>query len=260
MWSHGLIPAAAYSAAAQACGWVNFYSDCQTDFTKPTDACVAATTKATSYVPSPIDPFDVLAPACTEPEGRAVVEELSPSLVRLGKKYGIDFNPCLSRLTPTYLNRPDVLRAIHADVHYTRTWPAHPKNWFYNEGVLGAKKDIALLFPKFFEKAPHWKIAVVSGTADAAVPFIGSEGWIGCLGRPVVNDTRGWKIDGQVAGTITDWDHISFITVKVPFSCLRRLFRLSNVVARLQGCGHMIPLYCPEAGLAFFTNWLSGNW
>lgn len=60
---------------------------------------------------------------------------------------------------------------------------------------------------------------MVSGTADSAVPFVGSERWIGCLDRPVVNDTRGWLLDGQVAGTVTDWDGISFITVKVGSHC-----------------------------------------
>jgi len=102
------------------------------------------------------------------------------------------------------------------------------------------KKDIALLFPKFFAKRPDWKILVVSGTADAAVPFIGTQRWMGCLGRNVVNDTRSWLLDGQVAGSIMDWEGISLATVK--------------------GCGHMIPLYCPEAGYAFFANWLSGKW
>ena len=156
----------------------------------------------------------------------------------------------------------------------------------YNEGPLGAKKDIALLFPKFFQKRPDWKIAVVSGTADAAVPFLGTERWMECLKRDVKDDwyvmlpmrgeatltcvlyvpgmcshehdfvlitgtavslsplltpyRRAWKMDGDVAGMVKDWDHISLITVK--------------------GCGHTIPTYCPEAGYAFFANWLSGDW
>ena len=61
-----------------------------------------------------------------------------------------------------------------------------------------------------------------------------------CLGRPVANDWRAWKLDGDVAGMIKDWDHFSLVTVK--------------------GCGHTIPTYCPEAGYAFFANWLSGDW
>jgi len=65
------------------------------------------------------------------------------------------------------LNRDDVKAAIHVGSNFTRQWPNHPEGWYYNEGPEGAKKDIALLFPKFFEKAPQWKIIVVSGTADS---------------------------------------------------------------------------------------------
>ena len=121
-----------------------------------------------------------------------------------------------------------------------RRRPAHPNGWNYNQGSAGEKNDIALLFPKFFSKRPHWKIAVVSGTADAAVPFLGTQRWMECLGRPVKNDYRAWLLDGDVAGMIKDWDHISLVTVK--------------------GCGHTIPTYCPKAGFAFFDNWMTGNW
>ena len=46
--------------------------------------------------------------------------------------------------------------------------------------------------PEFFAKAPHWQTAVVSGTADSAVPFVGTERWMECLGRETVDDWRLW--------------------------------------------------------------------
>jgi len=49
-----------------------------------------------------------------------------------------------------------------------------------------------------------------------------------------------WTVNGDVAGMIVDYDHISFATVKA--------------------CGHMVPLYCPTAGFQFFSNWLTGEW
>lgn len=98
------------------------------------------------------------------------VPAIDPALEN-NNRYGLDieFNPCISDWTPQYLNRPDVKAAIHVDSHFTRTWPNHPPGWYYNEGPEGAKKDIALLFPKFFDKAPQWKIIVVSGDADSGV-------------------------------------------------------------------------------------------
>ena len=41
-------------------------------------------------------------------------------------------------------------------------------------------------------------IQVVSGDADAAVPFVGTERWIDCLGRNVVKDWSNWMLDGDV--------------------------------------------------------------
>ena len=38
------------------------------DFTHPTAACLAATKKCLQYVPSPLDPYNVLAPTCHDDE------------------------------------------------------------------------------------------------------------------------------------------------------------------------------------------------
>lgn len=244
MYGHGLIPSPAFDKAHKACGWERFLSSCSEDFTHPSAECKSATGAALKYVPSPLDPYDVLAKTCQSDANKAdeFVSQYTPHLAAMRSKYNMDikYNPCISHFTPEYLNRKDVLKSIHADEHYTRKWPAHPANWNYNEGPAGAKKDIALLFPKFFAKRPDWKVAVVSGTADAAVPFIGTQRWMECLHRPVTNDWRAWHLDGDVAGMVKDWDHISLITVK--------------------GCGHTIPTYCPAAGFAFFDNWMKDNW
>ena len=41
-----------------------------------------------------------------------------------------------------------------------------------------------------------------------------------CLARPIKDDWRAWKLNGDVAGMVKDWDHMSLVTVK--------------------GCGHTI--------------------
>ncbi len=69
---------------------------------------------------------------------------------------------------------------------------------------------------------------------------MGTERWMECLGRPVANDWRPWLLNQDVAGMVKDWDRMTFVSVK--------------------GCGHMVPTYCPEAGLKFFTNWLNNSW
>ena len=98
---------------------------------------------------------------------------------------------------------------------------------------------VRIKFPEFFEKAPHWRIAVVSGTADSAVPFMGTERWMECLpDRKVTADWHAWKLDHDVAGMVKKWaPNLSLITVK--------------------GCGHTIPYSCPEKGFAFFENYMN---
>ena len=63
----------------------------------------------------------------------AAVAQYTPFLSKLRARYGIktSYNPCISSWTPTYMNRPDVIKAIHADKHKdpARRWPDHPKNW-----------------------------------------------------------------------------------------------------------------------------------
>ena len=148
------------------------------------------------------------------------------------------YDPCISRQTPLYMTRPDVLKAIHADSHPNPRWPSDQPGWAYGN----EKEDIALLFPKFFKMAPHWKIAVVSGTADAAVPFLGTERWMDCLKQPVVEDWKLWYMNQDVAGAVKTYQagtggNMQFISVK--------------------GCGHTIPTYCPQAGFEMLDNWLN---
>ena len=178
----------------------------------------------------------------------------------------MSYDPCISRQTPLYMHRPDVLAAIHASSHPNPRWPSDQPGWAYGD----EKEDIALLFPKFFKQAPHWNIgacafgrprscsrphshvlvaaltcartAIVSGTADAAVPFIGTERWMECLGQPVLEDWKLWYLNQDVAGAVKAYQagsggSMQFISVK--------------------GCGHTIPTYCPEAGFAMLDNWLN---
>lgn len=135
------------------------------------------------------------------------------------------------------MNRAEVTDALHVKSGWVnRTWPSHPHGWSYNQGSAGAKKDMKTVFPRFFKERPDWNIWVVSGDADAAVPFMGTQRWMECLGRPLVSAQEPWMMDGEVAGTVREWDRMTLLLVK--------------------GCGHTIPTYCPKAGYKFFEDYL----
>ena len=155
MWSHGLIPALAYAKAKDACNWDHFLTNCTQDATHPSAPCHAAAQAALKYVPHPYDPYDVLAPTCAtnaEEAARAdaAVMRDQPFLRRLRATHGAantpTYDPCLSHLTPQYMNRDDVLKAVHVPPAVaTGNWPSTPSGWNYNQGVEGEKKDIAEL-------------------------------------------------------------------------------------------------------------------
>ena len=211
------------TAICKACGWGTFFTNCSKDYTHPSPTCKLANTNALQFVPKTWDPYSILAPTCHDgtDAGDKHVSAYTPQLDAMRKRHGIDtsYDPCISKQSPIYMNNPAVIKALHAENHYNREWPSHPPNWSYGD----EKADIALIFPEFFKKAPNWRILVVSGDADAAVPFVGTERWIKCLGRPETKPFKNWLMNGDVAGSVQQWKGITFQTVK--------------------GCGHTIPTY-----------------
>jgi len=226
-----------------------FFTACADDFTNRTAACEQANNDAYQYIPNVWDPYNIYAPTCHPNDssparqniyGEEFVHEYTPFLKHLKEKYQLDtmyvYNPCMSQWTPEYMNSQSVLVAIHAISHYTRTWPNHPANWTYGSELA----DVNLIYPEFFDDAPEWKISIISGDADSAVPFMGTQRWIECLDRPVVHDWTNWWMDQDVAGSYKIYDGITFLTVK--------------------GCGHTIPTYCPEQGFLFFEQYINGTY
>jgi len=231
MYQHGLIPQTAFTQANDKCGWSDYLTNCASNYTNPSADCIAASTTALSYIPNVMDPYDVYAPTCHESsDGDDFVSMYTPFLHNMRRKHNLatTYDPCISRQTPIYMNNPAVQKAIHADSHPC-VWPG-PGIQYGDETA-----NMILLFQKFFELAPDWKILIFSGDVDSAVPFTGTLRWIECLGRPVVQDWRNWWLDGDAAGIQKDFDRISYVTIK--------------------GCGHTVPTYCPEAGYQFYANW-----
>ena len=165
LWSHALLPQTAWLRSNAACDWNSFLSNCSMDATTPSTACKIAGDEAYRYVPKTWDPYNVNAPTCHDEEegairrgikiirGRDFVEEYTPFLKQWRERHGVDtqYNPCINNWSPQYMNRRDVLEAVHVHDHYTREWPRHPKEWTYGSELA----DIADLFPVFFEKRPQ---------------------------------------------------------------------------------------------------------
>ena len=112
-----------------------------------------------------------------------------------------------------------------------------------------------------------------------------------CLDRPIKSDWKAWKLNGDVAGMIKEWDHMTFVTAKgcghmIPYvnvssrnPCRQACMVLSWLVLERQKnmalvdifddlrtcCWDVLTplggrLYCPEVGYAIMQNWINGTW
>ena len=152
---------------------------------------------------------------------------------------GEDYDPCMQVGLPKWLNRADVQRALHVN----RTTPL-PVAWQEISPVLrysmdSMYSDATQHYRNFFADksgAESWRILIYSGISDGAVPFRGTERWVRCLGRPVVNNWHTWTADKQVAGLVMDYDRLSLCSIRTT--------------------GHMVPMYTPQKGFYFFQRWV----
>ena len=53
------------------------------------------------------------------------------------------YDPCISRQTPIYMTRPDVLKAIHADTHPNPSWPRDRPGWRYGKSRISQDYNTA---------------------------------------------------------------------------------------------------------------------
>ena len=251
MHTHGIVPHGAYAAAAEQCGWAHYASDCAGNYTRPSAACLAATTAALAYIPDDIDIYNVDAPACLDDAALSYTRRWSLAAHVVAQRraalrhsrsaqhtIGVDadFDPCAFSHMVAYLNRADVQAAIHARVG--TKWSGFADLDYSAESM---HRNIIPLFRKFLAtpRSQRWRILVYSGDADAAVPFLGTQKWVHCLSRPVKRDWRPWYHNRQFAGAAIDYDGITFLTV--------------------HGSGHAIPWYTPALGFEFYQRWLLGK-
>ena len=113
---------------------------------------------------------------------------------------------------------------------------------------INYQSTVASLMPLYPTLISNYRVLIYNGNIDACVPYVGDESWTSGLGYPVREDWHAWFIDyppgfgNQVAGYATAYNtpnNFTFITVN--------------------GAGHMVPEYRPEAALAMLQNFMAGN-
>ncbi|XP_074282444.1 serine carboxypeptidase 1-like [Silene latifolia] len=145
------------------------------------------------------------------------------------------YDPCTDNYVTTYLNRPEVQAALHANV--TKI----PYAW----EICSAKlkdlwKDSATSVLPIIQELMHKGVAVwlYSGDVDSLIPVTATRMAINKLKLPVQTPWYAWYNAGEVGGYVTGYENLTFVTVR--------------------GAGHEVASYQPARALSVFTSFMSG--
>lgn len=144
-----------------------------------------------------------------------------------------NYQPCEESYTISWLNRPDVKKALHVRADAT-TWSAC--NNFIN--VVYNRTDVAASMIPYYEylATKPLKIWVYSGDDDSVCATWAEQQWVWKF--PASSRWNPWHVDNQVAGYQVHFKGLSFVTV--------------------HGAGHMVPSTRPKEALELLKRFLRG--
>eukprot|EP00754_Rhynchopus_humris_P036350 Rhum_TRINITY_DN18492_c0_g1::Rhum_TRINITY_DN18492_c0_g1_i1::g.167437::m.167437/K16297/SCPL-II; serine carboxypeptidase-like clade II len=186
-----------------------------------------------------LDAYALDYPVCTTSEaaGRherhTLIKHMKAAGAKLGGYFPDNYTPCDGNWEVTYLNRPDVQKAIHARVG---------TKWEDCGGINYHQADMNVpMMPIWKDLIAHGglKLVVYSGDDDSVCASLGSQQFIWNMGLGIKKQWSPWTMLGQVGGWITKFDGFTFVTV--------------------HGAGHMVPATRPAQSLELLTRYLAGE-
>ncbi|CAM8962120.1 hypothetical protein QQ045_004773 [Rhodiola kirilowii] len=220
-WNHGLISKSTYIAL----------QSCQNDsFLFPKDKCNDAITSAFNEFGN-IDPYNIYSNPC----GAAGTFRQN-SRLPLRWRYG-GGDECIVMHTRKYMNRPDVQKALHANI----TGISHP--WATCSSIIrrtwsDSPKSMLPIFKELI--AAGIRIWVFSGDTDAVLPLTATRYSIGALNLTTLTDWYAWYDNHQmVSGWSQIYKGLTYVTVR--------------------GAGHEVPLTQPRLALIVLSHFLNNR-
>ncbi|XP_010264739.1 PREDICTED: serine carboxypeptidase-like 27 [Nelumbo nucifera] len=220
-WIHGLISDATYRTLRVACDFGSSQH--------PSVACIKAFDVADKEQGS-IDPYSIFTRPCSSAISlRRNLRGHYPWMPRA-------YDPCTERYSIIYFNRPEVQKALHANL----TAISYP--WKTCSDIVGdywADSPLSML-PIYEELiAAGLRIWVFSGDTDAVVPLTATRYSIDALKLPTVMNWYPWYDHGKVGGWSQVYKGLTFVTVR--------------------GAGHEVPLHRPRQVLILFKYFLENK-
>ncbi|CAN8260697.1 unnamed protein product [Cochlearia groenlandica] len=232
-WSHAMISDRTYHKLINTC-----------DFSrqKESDECETLYSYAMDQEFGNIDQYNIYSPPCNKSSdggrggstGRRSMRlpHLPHSVMR--KMAGYD--PCTERYAEIYYNRPDVQKALHANITNI------PYKWTACSEVLNRNwndTDSSVL-PIYREMiAGGIRVWVFSGDVDSVVPVTATRYSLARLSLSTKVAWYPWYVKKQVGGWTEVYEGLTFATVR--------------------GAGHEVPLLKPRAAFELFKYFLSGK-
>ncbi|KHN05459.1 Serine carboxypeptidase-like 34 [Glycine soja] len=183
-----------------------------------------------------IDMYSLYTPRCFSNSSSTRKEALqSFSKIDGWHRKPAGYDPCASDYTEVYLNRPEVQKALHANVtKIPYPWTHCSDNiTFWNDSPQSMLPVIKKLI------AGGVRIWVYSGDTDGRIPVTSTRYTLRKLGLGIVEDWTPWYTSKQVGGWSIAYDGLTFVTIR--------------------GAGHQVPTFTPKQALQLVRHFLANK-
>ncbi|KAL2460223.1 Serine carboxypeptidase-like 40 [Abeliophyllum distichum] len=211
-WTSALISDEIHQGIISNCNFSSYVT-----FSK---ACQEYTDRADKIIGN-IFIYDIYAPLCS-------LSSNSPSIS--------GFDPCSDDYVNTYLNTPEVQKALHANI------TGVPGPWEdCNDPIFKQWQDMPETVLPTIKKlmASGIRVWIYSGDTDGIIPVTTTRYSMPKLGSPVKTPWYPWDSQGEVGGYVVEYQNVTFVTIR--------------------GAGHFVPSYQPERALIIFSSFLEGK-
>ncbi|KAK6796260.1 hypothetical protein RDI58_003961 [Solanum bulbocastanum] len=181
-----------------------------------------------------LDMYSLYAPNCVNSNFSTLPNSLSTIEGWLKRPTGYD--PCLSDYTETYMNRPDVQAALHANITKIPYPWTHCSNniSFWNDAPFSMLPTMKKLIDGGL------RVWVYSGDTDGRIPVTSTRLTLRKLGLKINEDWTPWYTNNkQVGGWTVGYDGLYFVTIR--------------------GAGHQVPTFKPKQALQLVRHFLSNK-
>ncbi|XP_068641251.1 serine carboxypeptidase 1-like [Aristolochia californica] len=211
-WSHALYSDETYEGIQKYCNFSDVSSQCDTYLNQ-----------ASSEV-GQIYGYNIYAPFCDSP---------ASSVSNVHSSMDAAFDPCSEDYIHTYLNLPEVQKALHANV------TGLPRPWDNCAGLPWNDQPTTVIPVIQKLMASEIRVWIYSGDVDGVIPVTATKLSIKKINPLVKIAWYPWYSEKEVGGYAVEYDNLTFVTVR--------------------GAGHFVPSYQPERALTLFSNFIKGE-